>query len=59
MSEPTIAERVSSAFETINMAEAISVAFGKCPRCSTPLVAGQWLKWCPVRTGCRGYVGPK
>lgn len=49
------ADQVREAFagtgkEGLSMAELLKVSFGKCPCCSEPLVRGNWLKWCPIRT---------
>lgn len=51
------AEEVSAALQEVDLVGAMREAFGKCPDCNTPLVAGHWLKWCESRT-CR-WVGPK
>lgn len=52
-----MATRIKDAFKDIDIKEAVSLVFNKCPKCKGVLVRGSWLRWCPDRT-CNGYVGP-
>lgn len=39
----------------IDLKTVMREAFGKCPKCGTRLLTGDWLKWCNKR-GCRWWA---
>ena len=51
-------ENLREAMKNFDITAAMRLAFGKCPKCRTPLESGYWLEGCPKRS-CQGYVGPK
>jgi hypothetical protein len=44
------------AIKAMDIKAAMREAFGKCPKCGSKAVAGQWLRFCPKR--CR-WAAPK